>query len=250
VVLAVKTNPIPQTSEELYLDLLKKTLTRAQVAPSGDPMCYMEPVHMTNGRVEDAETMIGTKQLDNIQFCVTDVLRRKVPGDLIEAGVWRGGVTVFMAAILKAYGDKDRCVWAADSFEGLPNPDSQKDSPIFRQGEMAVSLEEVKENFTRYGLLDSRVRFLKGLFCNTLPGARIEKLSVLRADADLYESTRDVLKNLYPKLSVGGYAIFDDYSIHPAVRSAIDEYRRAHNITEKIERIDSQAVYWQKQKSL
>ena len=192
--------------------------------------------------------MVGTKQLDNMQFCITDVLRRKVPGDLIEAGAWRGGMTILMRAVLKVYGDTEKCVWVADSFEGLPNPDPQLNGPGLFAGDMAVSLEEVQGNFARYGLLDKKVRFLKGFFSATLPGAPISKLSILRSDADLYESTMDVLNNLYPKLSVGGYAIFDDYFCISDCRRAIDDYRKAHHITEEIKRIDAQAVYWLRQK--
>ena len=57
-------------------------------------------------------------------------------------------------------------------------------------------LEEVQDNFARYGLLDDQVRFLKGFFSNTLPNAPIGKLAVLRIDADLYQSTMDALNNL------------------------------------------------------
>jgi hypothetical protein len=114
------------------------------------------------------------------------------------------------------------------------------------QGMMAVSLEEVQENFARYGLLDERVRFLKGYFNKTLPTAPIVKLSVLRADSDLYGSQMDVLNNLYPKLSVGGYAVVDDYFELAGCKRAIDEYRQAHSITEAIRRIDAEGIYWQK----
>lgn len=284
VACAVTTNPEPQTPAELYLDLLKKTLTRAQVAgpyerhtlrpSSGVPgraysdlvkllqtrgfelvslkapnlNAYMGASNFNLGRLEDGETMVGLKQLDNIQFCVTDVLHRKTPGDLIETGTWRGGVTIMMRAVLKAYGDKGRKVWVADSFEGLPAFDPALNPGPWSPGMMAVSMEEAQQNFARYGLLDDQVQFLKGFFNKTLPGAPITKLAVLRSDADLYESTRDVLNNLYPKLSVGGYAIFDDYYSSPGCKKAIDEYRAAHGITELKRRIDELAIYWRREK--
>jgi hypothetical protein len=56
----------------------------------------------------------------------------------------------------------------------------------------------------------------------------------------------DVLNNLYPKLSVGGFAIIDDYFELGGCRRAIDEYRQAHNITEEIRRIDTEGIYWEK----
>jgi O-methyltransferase len=215
---------------------------------SSDPEEYLESGSEATNRVEDAETMIGARQLDNLQFCITDVLRRDVPGDLLEAGVWRGGASIFMRAVLKAYGDDTRRVWLADSFAGLPRLDPATDTFEWKPGDMAVSLEQVRENFARYGLLDEQVRFLRGFFADTLPDAPIERLSILRVDADLFASTRDVLYHLYPRLSVGGYAVFDDYQNLPDCRRAIDSYREEHNITEPICRIDRRAVYWRKER--
>ena len=198
-----------------------------------------------------AHTMIGLKRLDNLEFCIEQVITNEVPGDLIETGVWRGGATIFMRAVLKAYGVTDRCVWGADSFEGLPPPDTGKypndaGDSLHEARELAVSLEEVEANFERYGLLDDQVRFLKGWFCDTLPVAPIERLAVLRLDGDMYESTMDTLVNLYPKLSEGGYAIVDDYGAIPACRQAVHDYRSANRITGKIHNIDWTGVFWQK----
>src|SRR5437762_13224955 len=71
----------------------------------------------------DGESMIGAKRMDNLQQCIADVIRRGVPGDFIETGVWRGGAVIFMRAALAAYEDPSRCVWVADSFAGLPPPE-------------------------------------------------------------------------------------------------------------------------------
>jgi O-methyltransferase len=199
----------------------------------------------------DAETMIGLRRLNNIQYCVEDVLRSRVPGDLIETGVWRGGATIFMRALLKAYGDTDRRVWVADSFHGLPEPDAAnypEDSQfnLSKYPELSVSLEQVKANFARYGLLDDQVRFLVGWFRDTLPSAPIERLAVLRLDGDLYESTMDALRVLYPKLSSGGYVIVDDYGAVPPCKSAVDAYRNEHAISEPLEQVDWSGVFWRK----
>jgi O-methyltransferase len=282
VVLSVPTEPTPRTPAELYLDLMKKILTRALIAkgverhtirPHGpksrilhrfnqtagrfgletvrlatsSPQDYLESGHEAGNRVEDAETMLGTRQLDRMQSCIAEVLARKVPGDLIEAGVWRGGMTIFMRAALAAYECRDRRVFVADSFAGLPEIDRQNDRFEWQRGDMAVSLESVKENFARYTLLDDQVVFLKGFFSDTLPTAPIRQLAILRADADLYSSTLDILRNLYPALSPGGYAIFDDYQNLPDCRRAIDEFRQSNGIREEIHPIDERAVYWRKE---
>jgi macrocin-O-methyltransferase TylF-like protien len=176
------------------------------------------------------------------------------PGDFVETGVWRGGATMFMRAVLKAYGIKDRCVWVADSFEGLPAPDLTKypaddGDALQKYNEFLIaSLEEVKDNFKRYNLLDDQVRFLKGWFKNTLPAAPIKSLAVLRLDGDMYESTMDALTHLYPKVSRGGYVIIDDYH-RESCRQAVTDFRSAHAIDEKIQEMGGRGVYWQTAKT-
>jgi hypothetical protein len=178
---------------------------------------------------------------------------------LIETGVWRGGATIFMRAMLKTYGVADRTVWVADSFEGLPEPDAEK-FPIEAEthsgslmtkvyDHFAVDLEAVKSNFRAYGLLDEQVRFLKGWFKDTLPNAPISALAIMRLDGDYYESTTDALTNLYDKLSVGGYAIIDDYAedAWTHCRRAVDDFRRQHNIKEPLIQVDSKCFYWKRE---
>lgn len=190
-----------------------------------------------------AHTMIGVERLRNIQTCVEDVIHSEVPGDLIETGVWRGGAAIFMRAVLKAYDISDRTVWVADSFQGLPPPDADRypaDAGLsfHEYEELAVPLEEVRENFNRYGLLDDQVEFLEGWFRDTLPTAPIEELAVMRLDGDYYESTWDALSNLYPKLSTGGYVIIDDYQLIEACRAAVDDFRRENAIIDELRTVD------------
>ncbi len=197
-----------------------------------------------------AETMIGLRRLENIQFCIESVLRDGIPGDCVETGVWRGGATIFMRGILRAYGVTDRRVWVADSFEGLPPPDSQKYSADAGDGhhqyeEMRIGIEQVKKNFEKYGLLDDQVQFLKGWFEDTLPTAPIDRIAVLRLDGDMYGSTMVAFESLYRKLSPGGFLIVDDFGL-PACRKAVEDYRNKHSITEEIIPIDQSGVYWRK----
>ena len=240
---------------------LARALLRLPVSPQVWPslrdaqgkLLTLSTANRIEGRIWPlvAHTMIGLKRLDNLEFCIEQVVTNGVVGDLIETGVWRGGAAIFMRAVLKAYGVTDRYVWVADSFEGLPPPNTGKypydaGDTLHEARELAVSLEEVKANFERYGLLDNQVRFLKGWFCDTLPAAPIERLAVLRLDGDMYQSTMDALVNLYPKLSEGGYVIVDDYGAIPACREAVNDYRSANAITEEIHDIDWTGIFWQK----
>jgi O-methyltransferase len=187
--------------------------------------------------------------MNNLHACVAAVLRDRISGDLIETGVWRGGCTILMKAVLARHGVTDRTVWVADSFEGLPVPvhnlDRVRNSYNLSGFDyLAVSVDDVRANFERFGLLDEGVQFLKGWFAETLTTSRIERLAVLRLDGDMYESTRDALGPLYPKVSRGGFVIVDDYYSWPGCRHAVDEYRRTFGISDPLVRIDDQAVYW------
>ena len=273
---AVSASPgLPADLRDLYLDLMKQCLTfmlwdakdGSLLEMRGGPVYALaigvkrllrlvkplDPALRAGGRDWPAlaHTMVGTKRLDNVRDCVEDVLRNRVPGDLIEAGVWRGGVTIFMRAILRAHGVRDRTVWVADSFAGMPRPDSARypedgcyDLSGFKS--LAVPVGEVRANFARYGLLDGQVAFLEGWFRDTLPAAPIERLAVMRLDGDYYQSTMEALTYLYPRLSPGGFVILDDYFVLSPCRKAVDEFRASHGITEELLDIDGTAAYWRK----
>lgn len=268
-----------RAAADLYLDLLARVLTRTisveQLVPAMTPVTpwrrvifrtlssalgrngvvLAKPTSMDERAVgrdwpTDAETMVGLARLDNVKRCVVDVLESNVPGDLLEAGVWRGGASIFMRAILEAYGDETRDVWLADSFQGLPKPNPD-DYPAdatdmhYVHPMLAVSLDDVKANFERYGLLDDRVRFLEGWFQDTLANAPVDRLAVLRLDGDMYESTWVTLEALYDKVSVGGYLIVDDYGLDQC-RAAVDDFRRERGITDPIQTVDWTGVFWQR----
>jgi O-methyltransferase len=271
---------------ELYLDLLKKCLTRSAFPSPYQPIQPLrgswkrslyhahrplrrlleaggmelvrrravDPAAREEGRDHppDAETMIGLRRLDHLHACIRDVLRDGVPGDLMETGVWRGGATIFMRGALAAYGDAGRSVWAADSFAGLPKGDpalypADAGDPFWRNEHLAVPLERVRENFRRYGLLDDRVRFLQGWFRDTLPSAPVERLALLRLDADMYESTMVALEALYPRVSTGGFVIVDDYGAVPTgAGQATDDFRAREGIDDELVRIDWTGVFWRR----
>lgn len=197
-----------------------------------------------------AYTMIGRARMDNIEYCLDVIRTEHIQGDLMETGVCRGGAVIFMKGYLNAWKMNDRIVWAADSYEGLPVPSYQQDAGYDlsknKYPVLAVGLDKVKESFSRYGLLDENVYFLKGWFRDTLPGCAVEKLALLRLDGDLYESTMDALEAAYHKVVPGGFVIVDDYHIFEPCRKAVDEFRQAQGIAAPLVRIDPSSVYWRK----
>jgi O-methyltransferase len=193
-------------------------------------------------------TMIGLGRLDDLQRCVETVVADGVRGDVIEAGVWRGGASLLMRATLDTLGD-DRTVWVADSFQGFAPSDAPADdgSIDLRAFDFpAVSEEEVRESFARLGLEDG-VRFVHGFFEDTLGALAAERWAIVRLDADTYEPTSHALRCLYPGLAVGGYLIVDDYGAFEGCRRAVDEFRREHAIVEALEPVDSTCVRWRRE---
>ena len=264
--------------QDLYLDLLKRCLTGYLYPESSN--CEIHPdrslslakrwlVQLLNRRgcklfktvPFDAKarelgkdwpsigySMVGLKRLDNLQFCVESVLQEGVPGDLLEAGVWRGGSCIFMRAILQLHAITDRTVWVADSFQGLPAPSLAADEKydLSETTALAVSQAEVEAAFQRFGLLDKQVKFLKGWFKDTLSSAPVSRLAVLRLDGDLYESTMDILSALYHKVSAGGFVIVDDYHVVPPCKQAVEDFRKRTQVTDPIREIDGTGVFWRK----
>lgn len=268
-----------------YLDLLKRALLGQTVGPASmlvpvrpsgasgrrarlarmihsEPSgVRAEPVHVdlsqnVNGELSVwdlppwAMTMIGNRRMDNLERCMTAILHDGIPGDVIEAGVWRGGAAIFMRGVLRAYAVSDRTVYVADSFQGLPTPDLERypedeGLTLHLWPGLAVSLDEVRANFDRYGLLDDQVVFVEGWFKDTLPELRGHQWSVIRLDGDFYESTMDSLENLYDGLAPGGWLIVDDYEIH-ACRQAVRDFRERRGIKEPISEIDWTGICWQK----
>ncbi len=247
----------------LYLDTLEKSLIGLLLEDPPDP--HIPPAGFANAapaftrRIREqgrdfpskAYTMIGADRMANIRRSVELALADGVPGDFLEAGVWRGGATIFMRGMLKAYHIRDRKVWVVNSFEGMPEPEIRRfpaDAPWMPwAGRLSVSLETVKHNFDNYCLLDDQVWFLKGWFKDTLPTASIEKLAVLRLDGDLYQSIQNSLTHLYPKLSVGGFVIVDDFYFFKETRQAVLDYRAAHAIIEPILEVGGNAAYWRRE---
>jgi len=239
----------------LYLDMVEKCLINVIYEDPNQDRWSSHQFHTQLRELgrdwpSQAHSMIGKARMTNLRDITEEVIREGVPGDLIETGVWRGGACIMMRAVLKAYGVYDRRVWVADSFCGLPEPklgveaDTGDVHHTFK--ELAVSIEEVKANFMKYGLLDDQVRFLQGWFSDTLPSAPVEELAVLRLDGDMYSSTMDALVSLYDKVSIGGYVIVDDFGAVAGCRKAILDFRSSRHIDEPLTNIDGWGVFWKK----
>jgi O-methyltransferase len=165
-------------------------------------------------------------------LCMTYTLARHVidsgiPGDFVECGVFCGVECAVMARALKDAGADDgrRIVHLFDSFRGIPEPGPEDHEFVAagtRSGGAACSLSEVHQHMSDFGIPDNLLAYHPGWFFDTLPNSGIKQIALLRLDADLYESTRDCLKWLYPLVPRGGIVIVDDYPLS-GCRKALHE---------------------------
>ncbi len=198
-----------------------------------------------------AYTMIGRQRLRNFRDSIENAIANAVPGDIVEAGVWRGGASIMARAVLACRNITDRNVYLADSFAGLPPPDETRfpadaGDGLHRFAELAVSRSQVEANFRRFDLLDGQVIFVEGWFRDTMPHFPAQRIAVLRLDGDMYESTYLPLQCLWDRVSDGGTVIIDDYHVMPACRLAVEDFARDRGRGFVIREIDGLGVYFVK----
>jgi hypothetical protein len=243
------------TVRDLYLDLLLKSISNLVYGPPpSDPWndgLFRQDAKSGRDQQSPAHSMVGLLRLKNVRELAQRAIDDGVPGDFIETGVWRGGCCILMRGVLAANLVSDRKVYVADSFQGVPPPNialfpQDAESTFHTMGGLAVSVEQVRSNFSRYGLLDDQVVFVEGFFSDTLPRLQSRSFAVIRLDGDMYESTLVALKSLYPQLSPGGFVIIDDYGGIAQCREAVHDFRSANKIEDEIKQIDWTGVWWQR----
>jgi O-methyltransferase len=248
-------------AESRYLDLLEKSLANAIYGESKFETGiqsflqrlrhpYLTRRGASNWPVR-AHTMIGLRRLRHLRQLVEITLRENVPGDYIETGVWRGGACILLRGVLAAYDIRDRRVFCADSFEGLPAPNparypADRGDRCHAFAALAVSEETVRRNFAAYDLLDGQVVFVKGLFKDTLANVASKRFALIRLDGDMYESTTDALVGLYDRVSEGGFVVIDDYGGLQNCRRAVHDFLDRRGLTPEIHAVDESCVWWRK----
>jgi hypothetical protein len=296
------------TPEQLeFLDGVKTKVAGRQTRP---PLGAFGNNHYDHAAIGAWDSYRRSSMLEPL---AADVLKSGIPGDFLEAGVFRGGTSVFLAAMLRAAGELgnrrraadrhlQRRMWLADAFGvGMPQ-DDYADRLLVRKNLSRESVDEQKISWSgkfkdsllssavvagsvachlnitctnpgltvgallvphlhslhshtrpraedrqtrkyvesamakrepvRRSLEEAGIHLIEGYFNETLPGP-VHRLAMLRVDADGFAPTYEVLERLYPRLSVGGYVVFDDWKIIQS-QQAILHYRQEHNITAPI----------------
>jgi hypothetical protein len=198
-------------------------------------------------------TMTTLARISALCRSVEYITAHRIPGDIVECGVWKGGSMMAAALRLLQLGDRERTLHLFDTFQGMPSPTPHDVDPQGRPAASMVeeenakggwcysSLDEVKKNLASTGYPEEKMVFVKGRVEETLPAAAPASIAMLRLDTDWYESTRHELVHLYPRLSVGGVLILDDYGFWQGARRAVDEYLAEHKPRLLLNRIDNAA---------
>jgi O-methyltransferase len=195
-------------------------------------------------------TMTSPEKISALATAVRYVVSNRIPGAIVECGVWKGGSMMAAARCLLELGPEDYELFLFDTFEGMSEP---TDKDVMYTGERAsdlltrhkflhaeASLEEVKRAVLSVGYDETRIHFVKGRVEDTIPHSAPDRISILRLDTDWYESTRHELNHLFPRLSSGGVIIIDDYGFWRGARQATDEYIRENEIPLLLTRLDVQ----------
>jgi cephalosporin hydroxylase len=196
-------------------------------------------------------TTMGRVRLDHLQQCLETVHADGVAGDFVECGTGRGGGAIFMRGFLEAHEVDDRRVWVADLFRASAGSNGAGEPPTELPGggrgfpDLLADLNNVRDGFHRFDLLDERVNFLQGPFADTLADAPIENVSLLRIGGDLDGAIGDVLEALYDRVTLGGFIVVDQHA-NPTIHQAVDEFRRRRGIDDPMERTDWAGAFWRK----
>jgi Macrocin-O-methyltransferase (TylF) len=186
-----------------------------------------------------AHTMCSNARLRSLHEECKDVVKRGIPGAIVECGCARGGSVALMALTLKDLGER-RDLWLFDTFEGLPAP-TQND-PDFEiadafTGTCVGTLEDVRSLFVRLEV-EKNVHMVKGLFQDTLASADTGPIALLHIDGDWYDSVRVCLEALYDRVTPGGVIQFDDYGYWRGARKAVDEFLQKRELKFPLRKID------------
>ncbi|MBV8980207.1 MAG: class I SAM-dependent methyltransferase [Acidimicrobiia bacterium] len=200
-------------------------------------------------------TMTSIHRVAAVCTATRHVVRHRIPGAIVECGVWKGGSSMAAALTLVKAGARAREIYLYDTFEGIPKPDAH-DDVVALNGESALDIwhrenarsrdgawleapiEQVRANMATTGYDMDRVHLVKGLVEDTVAKTAPDQIAVLRLDTDWYGSTKLEMEELFPRLSPGGILIIDDYGHLEGARRAVDEYLATYPQPVFLSRID------------
>jgi O-methyltransferase len=174
-------------------------------------------------------TLVNVSRLNTLYNLTKEIDGLRVPGTIVECGVYNGGSAAVMA--YASFGARD--LYLFDSFQGLPPPgemDGVEARSRFHDGWCLGDLSKVKELFAELGIPGSRVHIIKGWFQETLPSITVNQVALLHIDVDWYDSVRLSLHKFYDSVQPSGFVVLDDYGRWEGCKRAVDEFIRERKL--------------------
>ena len=191
------------------------------------------------------KTMVPWSGLYTAYKAAKHIAKHKIPGAIVECGVWKGGCSALMAETLIKQGETGREIYLYDTFAGMTAPEdidqhfteSRDSHKLYSDNKKSDHVdwcygpyEEVQATLKTSGYPEEKIHMIKGPVEETLQKTLPENIALLRLDTDWYESTKAEMEHLYPLLSTGGMFLVDDYGTWQGARRAVDEYIEKHNL--------------------
>jgi O-methyltransferase len=191
-------------------------------------------------------TLVDPDRIKNLYTLAHRVEAERIPGDVIECGVYNGGTAAVLARSATRSRIK-RTLWLFDSFQGMPET-TEVDGLEAKEyvGQVLGSTKKVREVLRKAGADLDRVKIVEGWFQDTFPTAPISQIALLNIDADWYESVKLCLETFYDRIVPGGFVSIDDYGHWPGCRRAVDEFFAVRRLRYTLQEVDYTARWFQK----
>ncbi len=148
-----------------------------------------------------------------------------IEGIVLEVGCWKGGSGLILAQAASMV-DSSIFIYLCDTFTGTVKG-TEIDGQYWDDGQFKqATFEGVHSLVTKYNLQNCRI--LKGVFPDeTAQYIESEKIRLCHIDVDTYQSVKDIYEWVWPRLSVGGILVYDDYGNlpTPGIRKHVNEIR-------------------------
>lgn len=181
--------------------------------------------------------------LETLYRTAADVADRRVPGDIVECGVYNGGS---VATIARALNDGRRVFWLYDSFQGMP-PAGSRDGSFARTlppGECLGAESTARQTLARAGVHSEFIQVRTGWFRDTFTAALPAAVCYLHIDADWYDSVLLSLRTFYPLVSPGGVIVLDDFGWWEGARRAFYDFVAEYQIYPLVDRAGPGQLLW------
>jgi len=193
-------------------------------------------------------TMLDITQLMLIYRLTGEVNSHRVPGDIVQCGVWNGGAGALMAFVAMQC-DLERDIWLFDSFQGMPKP-TEKDGDsawsCWKVPDFIGAPQKVRNILRKLHIPHGRVHIVGGWFQDTFPSTPVNQISLLHIDADWYESVKLCLEYFYDRVIPGGFIVLDDYGLY-GCKEAVDEFIAQRGLGVKLIHSTKVGCYFQKE---